>query len=168
MKICILSDSHDLRENLREVMAQVDKHNVEAILHCGDVIAPSTLREIVKYDIPLHVIHGNNKGDLVVLAKMAADEKEHLKYYGRDADITLAGKRIFMVHYPHYAEAMALTGRYDLVCCGHSHKASIRDINNIKNGTTKVVDAGNTAGIGESPKYVIGDLDTMQFDIIDK
>ena len=30
-----------------------------------------------------------------------------------------------MVHYPHYAKAMALTGDYDLVCNGHEHRAVI-------------------------------------------
>ena len=38
-----------------------------------------------------------------------------------EAGIELGGRRIFLVHYPHYARALAATGDWDLVCCGHSH-----------------------------------------------
>ena len=51
---------------------------------------------------------------------------------GMDAGLTLADKRIFLVHYPHYARAMAATGDWDLVCCGHSHKIQIEHLPNIK------------------------------------
>lgn len=167
MKIAIISDSHDNRENLGLVAQKISEEKVECILHCGDVVAPSTLKEITKYNIPLHVIHGNNTGDLMVLAKMASDKTSKVKYYGKDADIQLENKRIFIVHYPHYAEAMALTGKYDLVCCGHTHIASIKSLVNIKGKTTSVINAGNIAGIGEQPKYIIGNLANMSFEIKD-
>jgi uncharacterized protein len=165
MKICILSDSHDNRDKLHAVVEKAVDKGAEAILHCGDVVSPSTFRSVVWSGLPIHVIHGNNTGDLVVLAKMATQHGEQISYYGRDADITLADRRIFMVHYPHYAEAMALTGRYDLVCCGHSHHARIDKVSNIKNTTTILANPGNTAGIGEEPKYIMADLANMQFDL---
>ena len=72
-----------------------------------------------------------------------------------------------MVHYPHYARAMAATGEYDLVCNGHEHHARIEEIPNVKGGTTLRVDPGTVAGIGSSPTYVLGDLEAMEFQIVD-
>ena len=72
-----------------------------------------------------------------------------------------------MVHYPHYAKAMALTGDYELVCNGHEHKARIEEIKNIKGGRTLRLDPGTAAGIGSKPTYILGDLEKMVFEIRD-
>ena len=78
----------------------------------------------------------------------------------------LAGKRIFIVHYPHYARAMALTGDWDMVCCGHSHKVEIDTIENVLGGQTAYVNPGTIGGVGTSPAtWILADLDTMSFEV---
>ncbi len=126
MKVCILSDSHDHIPLLDAAVAEAKSQGAEAVLHCGDVVAPSTLNCLAKHDLPVHVIHGNNSGDLYTLGRLANQPNTHIHYHGMDAGVELAGKRIFLVHYPHYARAMAATGDWDLVCCGHSHKLKSR------------------------------------------
>ena len=85
-----------------------------------------------------------------------------------DAGVTLADKRIFLVHYPHYARAMAATGDWDLVCCGHSHKVQIEHLPNIKGGTTVLVNPGTIGGVGSDPAtYLLGDLETMEFKVFE-
>ncbi len=64
MKVCILSDSHDNRRLLGAAVEHAKAHGAEAVLHCGDVVAPTTLRVLQKFELPVHVIHGNNTGDL--------------------------------------------------------------------------------------------------------
>ena len=88
-----------------------------------------------------------------------------VRYYGMDAGLTLGGKRIFIVHYPHYAEAIATTGEWDIVCCGHDHRPAITPIATIKGGKTLMLNPGTVAGIGPQASYIIGDLDTMDFEI---
>lgn len=88
-----------------------------------------------------------------------------MHYYGQDASFTLAEKRIFLVHYPHYARAMALTGDYDLVCNGHEHRAVVEHIRNVKGKETLRVDPGTVAGVSAPATYVLGDLKTMEFQI---
>ncbi|MEJ1359041.1 MAG: metallophosphoesterase family protein, partial [Candidatus Sedimenticola sp. (ex Thyasira tokunagai)] len=44
MKVCILSDSHDHIPLLDAAAAEAKAKGAEAILHCGDVVAPSTLK----------------------------------------------------------------------------------------------------------------------------
>jgi putative phosphoesterase len=164
MKICILSDSHDNAPLLIAAIADAKKLGAEAILHCGDIVAPSTLAKVLDQNLPIHAIHGNNTGDLYNLSGLANRSNNLIKYYGQDAAFTLAERRIFLVHYPHYAKAMAVTGDYDLVCCGHNHIISIDTIKNIKGKTTIVCNPGTVAGIGATPTYVLADLETMHFE----
>ena len=58
---------------------------------------------------------------------------------------------------------MALTGDYDLVCCGHDHTTVIEQVDNIKGQQTMLINPGTVGGIGKAPSYVLGDLERMQF-----
>jgi putative phosphoesterase len=165
VKVCILSDSHDNIPLLRAAVAQAQAQGAQAVLHCGDVVAPSTLATVREYGLPVHVIHGNNSGDLYFLSKLAHQPGSVIHYHGQDAAFELAGKRIFLVHYPHYARAMAVTGDYDLVCCGHSHRSKIEHIQNIRGGETILVNPGTAGGVGAPPTYVLGDLARMEFSV---
>ncbi len=135
------------------------------MLHCGDLIAPSTLHAVIGLDLPIHLIHGNNTGDLYFLSRFAQEHGKRIHYYGQDAFLSLAQRRIFLVHYPHYAKAMALTGDYDLVCNGHEHRAVIERVRNVKGEKTLRIDPGTVAGVSAPPTYVFGDLQTLEFAI---
>ncbi|HSC93370.1 MAG TPA: metallophosphoesterase family protein [Burkholderiales bacterium] len=161
----MVSDSHDHREPLAAAVSEAKALGAEAVLHCGDLVAPSTLHAIVGLGLPIHLIHGNNAGDLFYLSKWAHEPKNRLQYYGQDGSFDLARRRIFMVHYPHYAKAMALTGDYDLVCNGHEHRAVIERIRNIKGEETLRIDPGTVAGVSGPRTYVLGDLQTLEFGI---
>ena len=165
MKVCIVSDSHDHRPLLEAAVRAAKAAGAEAVLHCGDVVAPSTLSVLKPFGLPVHVIHGNNAGDLYMMARLANKPGNQVTFYGQDAGIKLAGRRIFLVHYPHYATAMATTGDWDLVCCGHDHEAKTEAITNIKGGTTWVVNPGTVGGVAAPATWVLGDLETMQFEL---
>ncbi|HKK14973.1 MAG TPA: metallophosphoesterase family protein [Gammaproteobacteria bacterium] len=167
MKVCILSDSHDHRALLESAVRDARSRGAEAVLHCGDVVAPSTLWVLQKLGLPVHVIHGNNTGDLYMMARLSTQAGSVVTFYGQDAALNLAGQRIFLVHYPHYARAMATTGDWDLVCCGHDHKAHIAQVDNIQGGVTWLVNPGTVGGVGEAPTYVLGDLAQMTFTVCD-
>ena len=153
-----------MQEAVKAVLAR-EASGAEAVLHCGDVVAPSTLNVLKPLGLPVHVIHGNNSGDLYMMARIANKPSNLLTFYGQDAGIELAGRKIFLVHYPHYAKAMATTGDWDLVCCGHDHAANIEQVENIKHGTTWVVNPGTVGGIKAPATWVMGDLDAMTFEI---
>lgn len=164
MKVCIVSDSHDNRALLATAVHDAKEKGAEAILHCGDVVAPTTLRGLPPIGLPVHVIHGNNTGDLYAMHTVMQTFPEIIHYHGMDASIVLAGKRIFMVHYPHYARAMALTGDYDLVCCGHDHRIEIEKINTIDQQHAYLVNPGTVGGVGKPPTYILADLQDMTFE----
>ncbi|MCS6786818.1 MAG: metallophosphatase family protein, partial [Thiobacillaceae bacterium] len=162
---CILSDSHDHRKLLEHAVEDAHARGAQAVLHCGDVVAPTTLRVLKKFALPVHVIHGNNTGDLHAMHKLAHEPDSVIRYHGQDAVLHLAGRAIFMVHYPHYAAAMALTGDYDLVCCGHDHRVSLRRVENVKGGITHLINPGTVGGVGASPTYVLADLAALRFEV---
>ena len=167
MKICVISDSHDNRRLMVAAVEAAKAQGAEVELHCGDVVAPSSLLGLKKVGLPIHVIHGNNTGDLFMMHKVAHESNGQIHYYGQDTGLVLGGRNIFIVHYPHYARAMACTGDWDLVCCGHDHRAEISLVPTIKNGKTLMVNPGTVAGLGAPPTYVFGDLETMEFSVFD-
>ena len=165
MKICIVSDSHDRADPLAAAVRAAAAQGAAAVIHCGDVIGTQTLRAAMAVGLPLHVIHGNNLGDAVSLSRWARDSGGKLHYHGPDARLELGGRRIFVVHYPEYGYAMACTGDWDLVCCGHSHASGIEHVANVKGGRTWLVNPGTVAGLAAPATWALGDLDAMRFEV---
>jgi putative phosphoesterase len=165
VKIGIVSDSHDRAPALAAAVSAAKAAGAEAIVHCGDLIGANTLRPLLELGVPVHLVHGNNLGDPVSLWKLCAKSGGLLTYHGNDADLTLAGRRIFATHYPHYGLGQACTGDYDLVCCGHSHEASVVQQPNIRGGCTWLVNPGTVAGLGAPATWILGDLAALQFEI---
>lgn len=171
MKVCILSDSHDHIPLIDAAVAAAKAEGAEAVIHAGDVVAPSTLHCLQKYELPVHVIHGNNTGDLYALTRLSHKPNGVVRYHGMDAGIELGGRKIFIVHYPHYARAMAMTGDWDIVCCGHSHDVKIEALDNVKGGQSYLINPGTVGGVSRATaNWILGDLDTLEFHLreIDK
>jgi putative phosphoesterase len=125
MKVCIVSDSHDRADALAHAVRDAKAEGAEAVIHCGDLIGAQTVKPALAYGLPVHVIHGNNVGDPQALHFQMHESGGLLRYHGPDARLKLGGRRIFVVHYPEYGHAMACTGDWDLVCCGHSHASGV-------------------------------------------
>src|SRR5207248_4730263 len=165
MKICIVSDSHDRAEALARAVNDAVAAGAEVVVHCGDVIGAQTLRPALRAELPMHVIHGNNVGDPVALHKLAQSSGGLLQYHGPDARLELGGPKIFLVHYPEYGPALACTGNWDLVCCGHSHQAGVELVATVKGGGTWLVNPGTIAGLAAPATWILGDLAAMRFDL---
>jgi putative phosphoesterase len=164
VKICIVSDSHDRADPLAQAVAQGKAQGAEVVIHCGDVIGTQTLRAALAVGLPMHVIHGNNLGDPVSLSRWARESAGQLAYHGPDARLELAGRKVFVVHYPEYGYGMACTGDWDLVCCGHSHNAGVQQVANVKGGKTWLVNPGTVAGLAAPATWMLGDLAAMRFE----
>ena len=165
MKICVVSDSHDRAEALAQAVREAKAEGAEAVIHCGDLIGAQSLKPAIAIGLPIHLIHGNNTGDPTALNNLERRSGGSLKYYGPDARIDLAGRAIFVVHYDHYGYAMACTGEWALVCCGHSHKAEARKVANVKGMETWLVNPGTVAGLAAPATWALGDLAAMRFEV---
>ena len=165
MKICIVSDSHDRADALAQAVFAAKEEGATEVIHCGDLIGAHTLRPALGAGLPLHLIHGNNLGDPVALNDLSRTSGGLVRYHGADARIELFERRIFVVHYPDYGYAMACTGDWELVCCGHWHRASVERVANVKGSEAWLVNPGTIAGLAAPATWVLGDLAAMRFDV---
>lgn len=165
MKICIVSDSHDRADALGQAVREAKAEGAAAVIHCGDLIGAQSLKPAVAIGLPIHLIHGNNVGDPTALHGLVQASAGLVRYYGADARIELAGRQIFVVHHDHYGYAMACTGDWALVCCGHSHRAEARKVANLKGEETWLVNPGTVAGLAAPATWILGDLAKMRFEV---
>ena len=99
---------------------------------------------------------------VLTLRDMARDGRVLLSRDTRRLE--MGGRKIFVVHYPEYGYAMACTGDWDLVCCGHSHVAGVEQVANVKGGKTWLVNPGTVAGLAAPATWALGDLAAMRFE----
>lgn len=161
MQIAVLSDTHDHLENLAWALEQAK--GCEALLFCGDFCAPFTLREMLKrFPGPIYAVLGNNAGDPLLLTRVA-QESGRVTLYGDLGEVELAGRRIAIVHVPRLAEGLAALGAYDLVCCGHTHKARLEWI-----GNTLLLNPGDLFGLFGRPSFALYDSESHQARLIQR
>jgi putative phosphoesterase len=165
VKVGIVSDSHDRADALAQAVAEARAEGAEAVIHCGDLIGAQTVKPALVHGLPMHLIHGNNVGDTQALHRQSRASGGLLQYHGADARLELAGRRVFVVHYDDYGYAMACTGHWDLVCCGHSHKAEARRLRTIQDTDAWLVNPGTVAGLAAPATWALADLAAMRFEL---
>jgi len=121
MRVGILSDSHDNMHAIRKAVDYCNSQKLDAVLHAGDLVAPFTARDLLKLQMPLHIVFGNNDGERLGL-KAAFGGHIHVAPY----TLSLDGKKIVLMHEPDNLEAVAVSGLFDLVVYGHTHEVDIR------------------------------------------
>lgn len=155
MRIGIISDIHDNIWRLERVLEQIGA--CDALLCLGDYCAPFTMTAIGEgFAREVHAVWGNNDGDKLLLTRMA-DRAGNITLHGEFADLTLAGRRIALTHYPQVARPLALSGQFDLVCHGHDHTQRIEC-----HGETLLVNPGEVMGRLGVGRYAIYDATTHQ------
>ena len=164
MKICVVSDSHDRADALAQAVREAKALGAVAVVHCGDLIGAQTVKPALAHGLPIHLVHGNNVGDTQALHRQSRASGGLLEYHGADARLELGGRRVFVVHYDDYGLAFACTGDWELVCCGHSHRAEAREVANVKGGRTWLVNPGTVAGLAAPATWALGDLAAMRFE----
>jgi len=160
MRIAVISDIHDHLEPLRRALELVG--DCEALLCCGDVCAPITLREMAQHFAgPIHVVKGNNDGDMLFMGQVAR-EAGNVTLHGEYGEVELAGRKIAFVHYPRLAEGLAALGDYDLVCHGHDHIAR-----QVWVGKTLLLDPGEIMGWRGRRSCAVYDTETGEAEILE-
>lgn len=141
MRIAILSDTHDNFQKLDGAMPQLAE--ADAILHCGDLCSPFMTKRLIEgvHGKPVYVVWGNNDGDRLLHQTVAA-AAPNIHFLGEFGDLILDGLKIALTHYPAIARPLAESGRYDLVCYGHDHKAHEERI-----GSTVLLNPGELHGL---------------------
>ena len=162
MKIAILSDIHDNIWNLRAALAGLPP--ADALICCGDLCSPFVVGLLAEGfpGRPIHVVFGNNDGDLYRITQNAA-RVGTVQLHGELFRGEFEGRRVLVNHYPEIALAIAASGEYDLVCYGHNHLYKIERV-----GATLTVNPGAIMGYEPggkrevSPTFVVYDTTTAE------
>jgi putative phosphoesterase len=161
MIAAIMSDSHDHIWNVRKALDILRSHKVSLIIHCGDLVAPFTLRELAKFNGPVHWVLGNNDGDPYMLMKICLSELENMKPHGHIGRLDLEGVTIAFTHHEEVGYALAHTGEHDLVCCGHTHMHRQQRIN-----TTILLNPGDVMGKDGAGTFCLFDARSREIKLV--
>ena len=161
MILAVMSDTHDHIWNARKALEFVKERGAEAIIHCGDFIAPFMLKELDQAQIPVHGVFGNNDGDQYLLTKMSLTEFPNITLYGLMGELKFSDFRVAFTHYRAVADGLAASGQFDLVCFGHSHEAFLG-----KTGKTDLLNPGEVMGKDGSPGFYMVDTSTKKYEQI--
>ena len=120
MLLAVVSDTHGHVPFTLEAIREIERRNVDLVLHCGDVGSPSVAAHFAGR--PTRFVFGNVDRDEPSLRLAIRDAG--LECDGDFGDLELAGRRIAFLH-GHDEQRLSGTirvGTYDLVCHGHTHK----------------------------------------------
>jgi len=156
MKSLVCSDIHDHVKNLESALMVANTANCDSVICCGDICS-SFILDVYNTlcNLPFHVIFGNNDGDKFHLTQKASflnskrSEENQIHLHGEfllaDKGHTLSGIpaeiSLAVYHYPQMARVLADSGKYNVVCFGHSHESSIEKV-----GDTILINPGSLMG----------------------
>jgi len=169
MKIAVISDSHDHKNNILKAISIINERNVDALIHCGDYVAPfvrrwfNELKDSIKNNF--FGVFGNNDGEILLLKENLGQICE-FPQNGKEMILNLGGKRIFVSHMPREQtiEALGKSGNFDIILTGHTH---ILFNKKLENGTL-VINPGEVCGyLTGKATFAIIDTDGMESEIIE-
>jgi putative phosphoesterase len=139
MELGVVADTHD---NLDVIEAAADRFSaagVDAVVHCGDVIAPFAAQPFEAFDF--YAVRGNNDGEWALRSTVEAFGS----YLGEFGELSLDGFEVAVYHGTSepIVDALLACGHYDCVLRGHTHERVERG----RGGTLHL----NPGGIGIDP-----------------
>ena len=154
MKIGIISDTHDNRQNIEAALEILETEGVTTVLHCGDVCGPDTVQALAGFDV--WVAQGNMDRHVGL-----AQAVEETLGRGRLAWIhkpTLDGYALAMIHGDNteMLRELITSGQHAYVMHGHTHRRRDQTV-----GRTRVINPGALGGTRwQSRSFCILDLAT--------
>jgi putative phosphoesterase len=154
MHVGVVSDTHD---NLDVVERAVELFagRVDAVVHCGDIVAPFAAKPF-DADFEFYAVRGNNDGEWAL-----QDAVESFgTYLGEMGELSLGEASVAVYHGTSRSivDALVDCGSYDYVLHGHTHQR----VHEKQDGTVRINPGGvaiSTAG-GEPPAGVVLDTTT--------
>jgi len=160
MKIGIISDTHDNKENLKKTLSFLKKEGIKILIHCGDVATEETLEYILEnFEGRVLLSLGNVDKDHQLEEKIR-EKKKNLEIFSDFGEIKLGNKKLAFCHFPEKGEELANTGKYQIVFFGHLHYPKEKKIKN-----TKLINPGNLANLYFKATFLIYDLENDKLEL---
>jgi putative phosphoesterase len=162
MELGIVSDTHD---NLDVVEAAVDLFSgrVDAVCHCGDVVAPFSATPF-DADFDFYAVRGNNDGEWALEAVI----DDFGTYCGEFGALEFDGADVALSHGTSLAvvDALVESGSYDYVLHGHTHER----VHEGRDGTVRLNPGGiatEATADSDPPAGIVLDTDTGEAEFHD-
>jgi len=112
----------------------LDSFGVQAVLHCGDIGSADVVQQFGKW--PTHFVFGNVDDPRSIREAIAAAGQTCHERFGT---LEILGRKIAFLHGDDLQglRDAIVSGRYDLVCHGHTHQALTR-----RQGATLILNPG--------------------------
>jgi putative phosphoesterase len=162
MKIGIISDTHDDVATVKKAVEIFKERGVSLVFHLGDYVSPPIVR-LLK-GLKVIGIFGNNDGYREKLIEAFKEIEGEIK--GGFAEIEIEHLKIALYHgeFREISEALAKSGKYDVVFAGHFHK-----FEELKFGNTLLINPGAAHRyftLDEGPKVGIFDTKLRKYESI--
>ena len=147
-------------DKIRNAVELFNREEVEVVLHGGDIISPITAKEFSQLNAHFIGVFGNNDGDKLYLTERYKDiGKIHSKRY----EGKFGGKNLLLIHEPDMLDALAISGVYDIIIYGHTHRSEI-----VWRGETLVINPGEGGGwITGKATAALLDTETMEAELVE-
>jgi putative phosphoesterase len=158
MHLGIVSDTHDNADVVAEAVDVFERADVDAVVHCGDFVAPFSAAAF-DIGVEFHAVRGNNDGEWA-LQDVVGDFGT---YHGEFGELTFGERDVAVYHGTSagIVDALVDCGHYDYVLHGHTHEYA----HEFRDGTTRI----NPGGIAidaapDAPYAVVLDVESGDVD----
>ena len=119
----IITDTHDNKDSVEKAVKLFNDLEVGLVIHGGDYIAPFNAKWMADLKMPFLGVFGNNDGERFGLrAQFEGVGPIHRAPYSFDH----LDKRLLVLHEPDEVEALAASGKFDVIVYGHTHRIDLR------------------------------------------
>ncbi|MBX7102733.1 MAG: YfcE family phosphodiesterase [Gemmataceae bacterium] len=158
MRLGILSDSHDRTERVEAALDLFRTHDVNRLIHCGDITSPKVVSQFAGWMIDF--VLGNCDWDPVTLAAAidAIGGTLHRPY----GDLELDSVRVAWIHSDDadLFQSLEVADHYDWLFYGHTHVAEQHTT-----GRTRVVNPGALHRV-KVPSVAVLDVPSGRLEVV--
>ncbi len=153
MRLGFCTDSHDHLTNLRKAMQEFARRGTDAVIHCGDLVAPFTIDALKLANCPVYAVYGNCDGERRGLKKRFSELPGDSDINEEPYIYEIENIKICVMHHPRWVEAFASTDMVDIVAYGHLHQVDI------EHRPPWIINPGEVFGLKTSASIVVLDTD---------
>ncbi|MGM0604451.1 MAG: metallophosphoesterase [Halobacteriota archaeon] len=153
MKLGIVSDTHDNLGLVEGAVSFFETSDVDAVIHCGDIVAPFAATPFDTDAFDFYAVRGNNDGEWALWSTIDGFGT----YMGQCGTHTFDGRTLAVYHGTNaiLRRSLADCERYDYVLHGHTHEHEVE-----AHGHTVRVNPGGLAIPGADDAFHVATIDT--------
>jgi putative phosphoesterase len=153
MLVGIVSDTHDDLDLATAAVDFFEERDVDAVIHCGDVVAPFTTAPFDRDGFDFFAVRGNNDGEWNLQSAIG----DFGTYLGEVGELDFEGTSVAVYHGTGgpLVDALVDCGTYDYVLHGHTHEKALES-----RGDTVRVNPGGLPIPGADDAFHVATLDT--------